>query len=369
MEFCEGPEQALAIMSQTPYDVVITDMRMPVMDGADLLTEIRELYPGTIRIVLSGQSEQERILRAVGPAHQYLSKPCDPEFLRATIRRVSLLSQRIQKPEMKALVSRMDSLPSLPSIYFELLEELKSEDASVDCVGKLISKDVSMTAKVLQVVNSSFFGLPVHINDAQHAAALLGLNTLKPLVLTASIFRQLEDSRVSAAYLEKVFSHSLEVGGIAKALAKAEGLGKESADNAFIGGALHDVGKVVLGDNFGQEYVALCQDSEAQGNSTSELERKQFGATHADVGGFLLGLWGLPQEIIEAVAYHHEPDTGIDEGFSTLSAVYVANLLCSEKAKSEGQESLIDEGYLARLGLQDRVEAWRQIAEELAAPV
>ena len=226
-------------------------------DGAELLTRVRDQYPDTVRIVLSGQSEQERILRAVGPAHQYLSKPCDPEFLRLTITRASMLNKRLINPQLKTLVAKMDSLPSLPQIYFDLSEELRSEEASVERVGSLISRDISMTAKVLQLVNSSFFGLPVHVNDANHAAALLGLNTLKPLVLTASIFRQLEESRVSATFLENILSHSLAVAGIAKQLAKQEQLDRDTVDNTFIAGALHDVGKVVLADNFGRDLSLI----------------------------------------------------------------------------------------------------------------
>lgn len=372
MEFCEGPEQALAAMAEAPFDVVVSDMRMPGMDGAELLTRVRDLYPDTVRIVLSGQSEQERILRAVGPAHQYLSKPCDPESLRQTISRASLLGKRMNNPQLKTLVSQMDSLPSLPDIYFDLVEELRSEEASVERVGALISRDISMTAKVLQLVNSSFFGLPVHVNDASHAAALLGLNTLKPLVLTASIFRQLEESRVSPSFLEKVLSHSLAVAGISKQLAKTEGLDRDTVDNTFIAGALHDVGKIVLADNFGRDYTVLGHKAAAQQSSIVELEAEQFGASHADVGGFLLGLWGLPQEIIEAVAFHHDPATSVDESFSPLTAVHVADVL----SKSSNDPALdftasceVKQAYLARLGLDHRLEEWRVVADECAEPV
>jgi len=372
MQFCEGPEQALAAMAEEPFDVIVSDMRMPGMDGAELLTRIRDKYPDTVRIVLSGQSEQERILRAVGPAHQYLSKPCDPESLRTTISRASLLCRRMNNPKLKALVSQMDSLPSLPDIYFQLVEELRGEDASVDRVGALIESDISMTAKVLQLVNSSFFGLPVHVNDAKHAAAMLGLNTLKPLVLTASIFRQLEESRVSANFLEKVFGHSMVVAGIAKKLAQAEELDRDSIDNAFIAGALHDVGKVVMADNFGRDYTVLCHKAKAQQTSVCELEIEQYGTSHADVGGFLLGLWGLPQEIIEAVAYHHDPATSVDESFSLLTAVHVANSFCDDEPEPglEPQAaSTVDRDYLVRLDLESRLDSWKMIAEECAEPV
>ncbi len=366
MEFCEGAEQALTLMAEGPFDVIVSDLQMPGMDGAELLTRVRDKYPDTVRIVLSGQSEQERILQAVGPAHQYLSKPCDPAFLRKTVTSAVLLNKRMDNPKLKTLVSQMDSLPSLPDIYFELVEELRDENASVDRIGALISQDLGMTAKVLQLVNSSYFGLPVHVNDAGHAAALLGLNTLKPLVLTASIFRQLEKSRVSTTFLETVLAHSMTIGGVAKQLAKSEGLDRDTIDNTFIAGALHDVGKIVLADNFGRDYTVLCHKAKVQETAIMDLEIEQFGASHADVGGFLLGLWGLPQEIIEAVAFHHDPSSSVDESFTPLTAVHVANILGDQPSDPTLEPTAvgqIDKKYLASLGLENRSEAWHAIAE------
>lgn len=370
MEFCQRPELALAMMADVPFDVVVADMQMPGMDGAEFLTRVRELYPDTVRIVLSNPSQQEGVLRAVGPAHQYLAKPCDPEFLYSTIQRARLLNARLTNPELKSLVSHMDTLPSLPDIYFELVEELQDPDASVDRVGALISRDIGMTAKVLQLVNSSFFGLSVHVEDANHAAALLGLNTLKPLVLTACIFRQLEKSRVPVAWLEKILSHSMDVAGLAKQLATAERVSREIADNAFIAGALHDVGKIVLADNFGNDYNAVCQQAEEQESSLSSVEHDRLGASHADVGGFLLGLWNLPQEMVEAVAYHHDPNTSVDRSFTPLTAVHVANALVATAPEASGDDRTaegLDSQYLGRLHLQDRVPGWQELAAQCTA--
>jgi putative nucleotidyltransferase with HDIG domain len=361
MQFCVGPKQALAALAKEPFDVVVTDMCMPEMDGAELLTRIKELYPTTLRIVLCGQSEQERILCAIGPAHQYLSKPCDPGFLRESVTRASSIEKRLNNPEMQSIASRMDSLPSLPNIYFELVEELRAPEASVARVGALISQDIGMTTKVLQLVNSSFFGLPVHVDSAKHAAALLGLNTLKPLVLTASIFRQLEESHVSPQFLEKVVAHSLAVAGVAKQLALAEELGHKSADQAFLAGALHDIGKIILADNLGRNYTILQHKAQVENAELTALEIAQLGASHANLGAFLLGLWGLPQEIISAVAFHHDPQSSGDEAFSALTAVHVANALVNQVER-------IDSAYLAQVGREDQLQAWRQIADLTATP-
>lgn len=368
MRFCEGPEQALAVMEEEPYDVIVTDLRMPIMDGAEFLTRVRQLYPDMVRILLSNQHEQEQILRGVGLAHQYLSKPCDPEFLRLTITRATLFNKRMTNHYLRNLVSRMDSLPSLPDIYFKLTDELHNEEGAVDRVGALIASDLGMTAKVLQLVNSSYFGLPVHITDAKHAVALLGLNTLKPLVLTASIFRQLEATQVPHAYLESILSHSMTVGGLAKRLSEAEGCNRETQDQSFIAGALHDIGKIVLADNFGSEQTSLELQAAVQEKTVEQLEIERFGAPHADVGGYLLGLWGLPQNVLEAVAYHHDPTATADTSFTPLTAVHVANALCaSMQEESVAPPAAIDRQYVAQLDLENHVESWYELASEGAS--
>jgi putative nucleotidyltransferase with HDIG domain len=365
MRFCEGPLLALEALQQEPFDVVVTDMRMPVMDGAELLSRIREQYPQTIRIVLSGQSEQERVLRAVGPAHQYLSKPCNPEELRETIVKASRLGKRLDNPMLKSLVSKLSVLPSLPKLYTELVEELAKEDCSVGRIGTLISQDIGMTAKLLQLVNSSFFGLPVHVVDIKHAVALLGTNTIRQLVMAAGVFRQTTGSGDKQLFLRQLFDHSMIVASIAKVIAVDAGLSRESVDNAFLAGVLHDIGKLVFNDNFAAEYAQIQEQSKCRESLIGEAEVAAFGASHADVGGYLLGLWGLPHEIIEAVAFHHDPRSSPAETLAPLTAVHLANAICHE-APDNGPISL-DMDYVCHLKIEDRLDSWRAMAAETAA--
>jgi putative nucleotidyltransferase with HDIG domain len=360
MRFCDGPLRALEALQEEPFDVVVTDMRMPVMDGAELLSRIRDQYPQTIRIVLSGQSEQERVLRAVGPAHQYLSKPCNPDELRSTILKASLLGRRLENTGLKSLVSKLSVLPSLPKLYVELVEELAKEDCSVSKIGSLISQDVGMTAKLLQVVNSSFFGLPVHVVDLKHAVSLLGTNTIRQLVMAAGVFRQATGASDKQAFLRQLFDHSMAVGSVAKSLATDAGLPKESVDNAFLAGVLHDVGKLVLVDNFDSEYTNILLQSQYRDCPTGDLEVENYGSSHADIGGYLLGLWGLPQEIIEAVAFHHDPASGLCDSFTPLTAVHIADAFCHEQ--TEDSPDQLDWAYIRRLQIEDRLESWRSRA-------
>jgi putative nucleotidyltransferase with HDIG domain len=374
MKFCFGPEPALDALAAEPFDVVVADLKMPGADGGDLLACVRDLYPDAVRLLVCNPAEQTEMLRSVGPAHQYLAKPVDPVVFHEAIARAGLLGKRLFKPGLKALISQINTLPSLPAVYLELMTELRSKDASVARVAALISRDVSMTAKVLQLVNSSFFGLAVHVHDVKHAAALLGLNALKPLVLSAGVFRQLEETRVPAALAEQVLEHSLAVGCLARRLAEAEGLNRDEADDALLAGILHDIGKLVLADHFGRDYALVCLAADKTSLPLLNAELDQFDASHADVGGYLLGLWGLPQDLIEAVAFHHDPAAHELSRFSPLAAVHSANALvhASDDATSDAESSSrkLDRRYLERLRLTHRLPAWREIAAEMtAAPV
>ncbi len=368
MKFCFGPEPALDALSLEPYDVVVADLKMPGADGGDLLACVRDLYPDAIRLLVCSQSEHTEMLRSLGPAHQYLAKPVDPVLFREAIGRAGLLGKRLSKPGLKALVSQISTLPSLPVVFMQLMDELRNPNASVQRVAELIAQDVAMTAKVLQLVNSSFFGLTVHVKDVHHAAALLGLNALKPLVLSAGVFRQLEESRVPAALAEQVLEHSLAVGALAKRLADAEGLGRDAADNAMLAGILHDIGKLVLADHFGLEYAQVCMAAENADLPLLNAELDQFAASHADIGGYLLGLWGLPQDLIEAVALHHDPSSHDISQFTPLTAVHVANALVHlsgeplDAPTSLRTTAKLDRRYLSRLRCERRLRDWQELA-------
>ncbi len=307
MLFAEGGEQALTLLEQKPCDVVVSDMRMPGMDGAELLTKVASLYPRSVRLVLSGQSDQEHILRAVGPAHQFLTKPCAPDVLVKTIEDTCVIQEHLHSDSLRLLVGRLTALPSLPDVYQKLLEEIHRSEPNVERIGKLISSDLGMTALVLKLVSSSFFGLPTHITNAEHAVALLGLNILRPLVLTAHLFSYYKSTKIEGLSLESMMLHGVAVGTAARAILQQEQMPMVQADNGFLAGTLHDIGKLIFAANLGEEYVSVLRDARDRKVALHIAEESAFGATHAEVGGYLLGLWGLPAEIVEAVTFHHHP--------------------------------------------------------------
>ena len=199
MHFMDGAARALEFMASHPVDIVVSDMIMPGMDGAQLLTEVAKRHPQTVRIILSGHAEREAVLRLVGPAHQYLSKPCDADELRKAIVRAFALRDLLGNEHLKQLTTRIKNLPTLPSLQKQLTEELRKESPSLENIGQLISRDVGMTAKILQLVNSAFFGLAQPIGSPTEATAYLGLNTIRALVLSMGIFYNTSKTFVPAS--------------------------------------------------------------------------------------------------------------------------------------------------------------------------
>lgn len=370
--FAGGGEEALALMDSHPADIVVSDMRMPRMDGAQLLTEVSRRWPRSVRIILSGHSDQEMILKAIGPTHQYLNKPCEAGALKATIERAAALSSLLVNPRTRTAVSQMQAIPCMPSLLSELMDRLQNPDCSLETAGDIIAGDVGMTAQILRLVNSAYFGLRREIASAREAVTYLGLGTLSSLVLTLDIFQQVP-ARVRERFdVEGLWAHALHVGRAAKAIALAESAGRRIADEAFAAGMLHGTGTLILLMNFPEEYEQCLENGAAPGTATvADREQERFGASHGEIGAYLIGLWGLPGGVIEAIAWHHHPARSTDRAFSPLAAVHAACSLSQSPASAlasneSGRESPtwpgLDAGYLDRIGCGHRTAAWMAAA-------
>jgi HD-like signal output (HDOD) protein len=367
MSFAEGGEQALVALEETPYDVIVTDIRMHGMDGVTLLEQVKDQWPQMVRIILSGYTELEATLRTLPVAHQFLTKPCDPDQLKDVVERACALQSMLHRDALRATIAQMGELPSQPGIYMALAEKLADPDTSMADVAQLIEQDIAMSAKCLQLVNSAFFGLGRRITSVQQAVSYLGTDMLKALVFTAEVFRAFQPPQNAAGFdLEVLQSHSLLVARLAtKMLA-----GQQAAEEAFIAGMLHDVGKLIVVTRLTEQAVAIAELAAQTGQPWHLLEEEVLGVTHAEIGAYLLGLWGLPRQTVEAVACHHAPTRLPHAEFDLLTAVYVADVLIDEQTvarEDAGAERSgpLDDEYLATLGVADQVPAWRALAAEL----
>lgn len=362
MVFVESGGKALEAMALNPFDVVITDMMMPDMDGAELLMRVSQKYPQAVRIVLSGHTGRSGVLRLVGPAHQYLPKPCDPEFLRETVLRASALRELLADEKLTQIVTQIQTLPSVPSVFMEMSREMRAEEPSLVKIGHLISQDMGLCTKMLQLVNSAFFGLPQPISNPVEAIIHLGLETVKNLVLSLQLFSVFEGVQLRHLCIERLWNHSWTTAALAKRIVEAESRA-HLGNHAFIAGLVHDVGKFVLAVGLPAPYQEVLDSHHLHRRPLCEVERERFGATHAEVGALLLALWGLPTPVVQAVALHHRPGTAQEKSFSVLTALHAANAMEHERGRpADGPaSSQMDMDYLVGIGLKDRLKFWREL--------
>jgi len=362
MVFVNGGEEALRELSEGHFDVLVTDIRMPHMTGIQLLEKVIQSHPEIVRIVLSGMADKEVTLPSVMLAHQYLAKPCDAAILRATVDRALNLRVMLVNPELKHLISRIHSLPSVPVIYTELMRVLQSPEVSAKEIGSIIRQDLAMTAKVLQLVNSAFFGVRRQITDPTEAVIYLGADTVKALALTISVFSQFDTKSLPGFSVESLRDHSLTVATLARQIAKSLPLSNQDIENVFLGGLMHELGKLVLACNYPQQYEKVIRAAQTGKIPACQAELEIFGATHAEIGAYLLWLWGLPDAITEIVARYQHPSP--DSNVGPVVAVHVADALFNHDPERD-----IDRECLAALGLIDRLPFWKQLHDQVLTEV
>lgn len=366
MHFVASGKEALKLMEQRSFDVIVSDMRMPEMDGAELLRNVQQRYPDTARIVLSGQSEEELVMKVIGPAHQYLSKPCTSEHLKKTVEKTVFLRTFMKSEKLATFVNSLSSLPSMPPSQELLAKELEEEIPSISRISSIIAKDPAMSAKVLQLVNSEFFGLATRIATINEAVHYLGLDTLRSLLVGIDVFSEIPDEEELVIAPTSIWTHSLITAIYAKQIALSEQLKAEQADEAFTAGMLHDLGLLVFSLNFPEELKELKSRLSREQREIDLLEEEIFETSHAAVGAYLAGLWGLPDSIVEAILLHHQPGKSRSSGFSSTTAVHVADHFAQRSGLNPLPGSTytnLDYDYLDQQGLKDHVDNWRVLCQ------
>jgi HD-like signal output (HDOD) protein len=335
VSFAEGGQAALLELEQTRFDVIVSDMRMPGMDGAALLTQVCEKYPYVARIVLSGQTDEAAAFRVVHVAHQFLAKPCSSDTLRQVIERTRELRSWLSEERLQAAVGRVDRLPSTPRLFSALSQALDDEKATADTVAAIVRQDPAMSSKVLQVVNSSFFSSGASVSDVRAAVVRLGMKTIRNLALGIGAFDAVAKNRSrSSAAVDELQKRSLAIAQLASRIAQ----GREDTDAAFMAGLVCDVGELILAEP-------------DQGTPSMRAQTQADAVTHAEVGAFLLGLWGLPLRIVEAVANHHAPLRNAHDRLGLPQIVWLAACLV------QGFEP--DPEYLIRIGADALLPAFK----------
>jgi HD-like signal output (HDOD) protein len=365
MEYATSGSDALERLALAEFDVVISSTRTVGMDGAALLQAVCEKHPSVVRILLASQQEMERALRAVPVAHQFLLKPCDPTMARIAVERATNLSKILSNKMLATLVGTVKDLPVLPKTYFALRTKLQDPEVPMSELVAVVERDVAISAKIFQLVNSAFFGLPLEVSSIKTAVSFLGIQMLQNLVLAAEVFSMINDTAALPGFsFEDLQAHSQLTAKIAIRLPAAP----HTRDLAVMAALVHDVGKLVLATRSPRHFVRALAEATREQVPLFAAEKHLMGVTHAEVGAYLLGIWGLPSPVVEAVAHHHTPDaSSVSDALDVAGIVHIANILAHEAMLRPGQKpdfptQSIQPEYLERLGLTQQYEEWRETA-------
>jgi putative nucleotidyltransferase with HDIG domain len=353
-EFVTSGAAALEAMARSRFDVIVTDMCMPEMSGSQLLERVSAQYPQTLRFILSGQCDRDATLRIVNSAHQFLAKPCDLGELCQRLTNSLALRDIVENPRLKQVLLQVNSLPTMPAVYCDLLATLESPHASAQLLAEIIQRDMALTSKMLQMVNSAFFGLGHHVANPAYAITLLGTEVVKSLVLSFDIFSQLNNHQLHPDLGENLMSHSIMVSRMSQRAAQLGGADAAMIDDSFTAGLLHDIGELILASELNAEYTEIAKLAATENISSLSAEFKVLGCSHAEIGAYLLATWGLPIHIVEAVAWHHLPSASpVSQPFPLL-AVHIAECVSTGLRPNMQDDLGIDHTFIERCGLEDR---------------
>ncbi|MES9943450.1 MAG: HDOD domain-containing protein [Candidatus Thiodiazotropha sp.] len=362
LHYADDAQQALEIMQQDAVDIVVSETQLSGMSGSELLKEIQLHYPSATRLLFSGQAMRTPAQEVVHHAHQFIAKPCNSDELINILQRVFQLRSLLNNPSIEEMISSLGTLPSLPSTYQQMITALQSDATTAMDIGKIVAQDIGMSAKILQMVNSAFFGLPQKVASPEHAVTLLGIEAVTNLALTAGVFSQLDPKLMDEFHLEQLWHHSMLVSGLVQRLSKAAGMNQQESQVPMLAGLLHDLGKLLLATHDTDEYRRIMQQTERDKLPLYEIESESIWCSHATIGAYLMGLWGLPYRAVEAVALHHTVESQSRERLDCL-LVYAANLLVN--ASNHNQYSTYySTQRLEALLAPEELTQWIAICEE-----
>ena len=352
-------EEALEILADEKVDIVITDMRMPVMDGYQLLEKIKERHPNVLRIILSGYSEKNTILAALQKnlAKLYILKPWDNDKLILLVDQIFETENILHDSNLLDLINNTDELPTLKSSYLQIMD-LIDTDADLVKIASAIERDHSVATKVLHIINSAFYD--VKTGSVKHAIAFLGLSNIRNILLATSIVDSFNMSGIYGTRLEMLWNHSFICSKIVNMI-YGKLLNKKLSESESSAGLLHNIGIVLLLKIFPEQYIEIFRRTEKEKNNLLQIEQESLHVTHQQAGGYLLKWWELPYPIVEAALYHHTPfATGIIN-HELIYAVNIAQHYASIIVKNQLSDTF-DPSVFSALGINQS-----QLEEEIAS--
>jgi HD-like signal output (HDOD) protein len=314
--FVESTTEALAALTLHPVEALISDSKVTGLEVEAFFDVVREKWPTVVRAVLCGADvKPEQAQRLGRVAHQVLKKPLIPGQMFDLVERASLVLATVRSERVKLVLAKLGALPALPATYGRLSELTANSDVSLDEVASVVERDPAITANVLKIINSAYFGLPRRVASVRETVKYLGIQPLKNIVLTVEVFEGMASGKTAK---------SLQMDALARACAMRELLGRTPmAEAAFAAGILAHIGQLLIATRLPVDMQALMRDQ--SGRLQEELERERLGCAHSEIGGALLSLWNMPAALVEAVTLHHTaPEAAATANVATALALVCA---------------------------------------------
>lgn len=363
LSFCPSAAAAIEVCKNNKVDAVISDVQENDFSLIKFLLDLKVASPATLRSVFIDKSKMIKFENSLGVVDSFIDKQSSNAQLDNVLERSISLHHLLKMDKAQGIVD-YEHLPSIPSVYTKLLTLLNSDSVGVGEVAQLIERDPAMTAKVLQIVNSSFYGLRRNIVTAKDAVVMLGMQTTKGLVLSQEVFRAFNNKGVSPKLIDDLWNHSLLTANIARYIVKLQEGSAADADLAFTAGMMHDIGKLLMLEQLPKTYLQYAPTIVKDNQESMKVEKMIFNTNHALLGATLLNQWGLSDLIVEPVAFHHRP-LWYHNQFSAIIAVHVADCLAHEFIDKDIDSLRMDPAALRTANVLLDTRHWREECKKI----
>jgi HD-like signal output (HDOD) protein len=337
-------EEALAVFQTQSVDLIVSDMRMAGMDGYELLAAVKERWPSTMRMVLSGYSDKVTMLKAItdGVAKAYVAKPWNDNELKKQIDHLFSAHDALSCSGVLETINRIDKLPVLPSLYYRVIDMIQQE-ANISDIAKIIEREPGWVARILKVINSAFYGISV--SSVHQAVTFLGMVIVKDIILSSDLFESVKGQGCGEMHVDFLWEHSNACNKILHSLHQAVHNRSIPEEFALLG-VLHDIGKLLILKHFPDKLDSIVHRQELYtSRARAESERVVLGTSHAELGAFLLDWWNLPQALVESCLYHHDPLNKAIQNKEIIALVSIADFYSWKLARRNPRYELPQEVF------------------------